>query len=42
MENEFVAYTPEGFKKAAAYLDFLPEDQREMMLSLAISFLLLG
>lgn len=42
MEQEFVEYTPEGFRKAAAYLDFLPEDQREMMLAMAVSFLLMG
>lgn len=32
--DEIVEFTPEGFKKVAAALTFLPEDKRETMLAM--------
>ena len=40
-KNEVLDYSyPEGFKKAAESLDFLPEEEREGFLSLFLAMLM--
>ena len=39
-DDELVEFTREGFDKAAAALDFLPEDQRAMWLNMTIGNLI--
>lgn len=40
--DEYVEYTEEGWKKAAASLTAVPEEDRDMMLAMLISSLING
>lgn len=41
MKEEMIDFTyPEGYKKALDSLDFLPEDQRDMIVSMFIPMML--